>query len=211
MPDDVVARFHELYYNSWESGGTWNNTSWFGVKTQKCPLDMWIYQEILHTQHPELIVETGTANGGSALFLAMMCDLLGSGEIVTIDIEERPGRPTHPRIRYLHGSSTAPEVVEQVRGLAKGRKGVLVILDSDHSKKHVLGELRAYADLVTPGGYLIVEDTNVNGHPVVPAFGPGPFEAVEEFLSGRQDFEIDKACEKYFMTFNPSGYLRKKR
>jgi cephalosporin hydroxylase len=86
---------------------------------------------------------------------------------------------------------------------------VLVILDSDHSRDHVLEEMRMYADLVTPDSYLIVEDTNVNGHPVFPEFGPGPMEAVDAFLAERSDFIIDRSREKLLMTFNPGGYLKK--
>ena len=86
----------------------------------------------------------------------------------------------------------------------------MVILDSDHSRDHVFAELQAYASLVGPGDYLIVEDTNVNGHPVHPDFGPGPTEAVDDFLAENDSFFIDESREKYFMTFNPRGYLRRR-
>jgi cephalosporin hydroxylase len=85
----------------------------------------------------------------------------------------------------------------------------LVILDSDHSRDHVLTELRTYSPLVTPGQYLIVEDTNVNGHPVLSEHGPGPAEALVEFLDETDGFEVDRAREKFGMTFNPGGYLRR--
>jgi cephalosporin hydroxylase len=87
----------------------------------------------------------------------------------------------------------------------------LAILDSDHTKKHVMDEIGVYAPMVTPGSYLIVEDTNMNGHPVAEEFGPGPMEAVEEFIKGTNDFEIDKSREKFYLTFNPSGYLKRVR
>ena len=80
---------------------------------------------------------------------------------------------------------------------------------TDHSKKHVLNELKLYNNFVTKGSYLIVEDTNINGHPAYPDFGPGPMEAVEEFLKENEDYMIDKSKEKYYMTFNPGGYLLK--
>jgi cephalosporin hydroxylase len=89
-------------------------------------------------------------------------------------------------------------------------ESVMVILDSDHSKKHVLDELRIYAPMVTPGHYLIVEDTNVNGHPALAEFGPGPMEALDAYLNEDMSFEIDSAQEKFFMTFNPRGYLRRR-
>jgi cephalosporin hydroxylase len=203
----IVWAFHRLYYSY--GSRTWSNTYWLGTQTQKCPLDLWIYQEILHELRPAAIVETGTASGGSAQFMASVCDLLGKGEIVSIDIEDRP-RPSHPRVTYLTGSSTAPEIVDRAKAFVSGRSPVLVILDSDHSREHVAGELRCYAPLVTSGSYLIVEDTNVNGHPVLADFGPGPMEALHEFIAESDEFEVDPSREKFMLTFNPRGYLRKR-
>src|SRR5262249_4097887 len=151
------------YYDAHREGGTWCATSWLGVTVWKCPLDLWVYQEIIHEVRPDLIVETGTAFGGSALYLASVCDLVGHGEVVTIDIREDPSRPRHERITYLLGSSTAQAIVERVSLLAAGKR-VLAILDSDHRREHVLEELRAYSPLVGAGSYVVVEDTNVNGH-----------------------------------------------
>lgn len=202
----VTEAFHRLYYDT----AVWKDTYWLGVRTQKCPLDLWIYQEILHETRPDLILETGTAHGGSALYLASVCDLLGRGEVVTVDIYPIEGRPEHDRITYITGSSTADEVVAEVERLVTGHERVLVILDSDHSRDHVLDELRIYSRFVTPDSYLVVEDTNVNGHPVMPEHGPGPMEALEEYLAETDEFEVDIAREKFFMTFNPRGFLRKR-
>jgi cephalosporin hydroxylase len=209
LENDIVNRFHKLYYDSNIFGRSWGNTHWLGVRALKCPLDLWLYQEIIHELQPDLIVETGTAGGGSALFLASICDLVGNGAVVTIDIEAKEGRPRHPRITYLHGSSTAEGIVDEVRKLAERAGSVMVVLDSDHNKDHVLVELSLYSRFVTPGSYLIVEDTNVNGHPVFPEHGPGPMEAVAEFLKEQKGFVVDKDKEKFFLTFNPNGYLRK--
>ena len=207
----IVDRFHRYYYDSQMFGGTWADTRWLGIPTMKCPLDMWVYQEMLFELRPDVVIECGTSSGGSALYLATICDALGRGRIITIDIEDRPGRPRHDRIEYLLGSSTSEEMVERVRGLVDEEEDALVILDSDHSKRHVLDELRIYNGFVKRGGYLVVEDTNLNGHPVAPDFGPGPMEAVEEFMRENGDFEIDKAKEKFYLTTNPSGYLRRVR
>jgi cephalosporin hydroxylase len=211
---DVVDEFHKLYYDAAIYGGTWQDTYWLGVHTAKCPLDLWVYQEILFKLRPDYVVECGTFNGGSALFLASMFDLLDRGRVITIDIEDNPERPQHDRITYLSGSTTSPEVVSEVRSLlaadgARSGKTVMVLLDSDHSKEHVAAELREYSPFVTKDSYLIVEDTNVNGHPVFSEHGPGPMEAVEEFLSQSGDFEVDTEREKFFLTFNPKGYLRR--
>jgi cephalosporin hydroxylase len=203
----IVDQFHALYYDNGEQ--TWGTTYWLGHQVLKCPLDLWSYQEIVSELRPALIVETGTYLGGSALFLASICDLLGQGEVVTIDSLPQDGRPRHPRITYPHGSSTSGTILRQVRRQAAGKSPVLVILDSGHGRKHVLAELEAYAPLVTPGSYLIVEDTNLNGHPVEPWHGPRPAEAVAEFLADHTEFTRDTSREKLLLTFNPGGYLRK--
>ncbi len=206
---NIVEQFHRLFYDARAFHKTWRNISWMGHQILKCPLDLWLYQEIVHRLRPGLIVETGTAFGGSALYLAHLCDLEGHGHVLTIDVEERGERPRHPRVTYLLGSSVSEETLDRVRAQAEGREPILVILDSDHAKDHVLAELEAYSPLVTKGSYLIVEDTNLNGHPVEPDFGPGPTEAVQEFLAGRKDFAVDRDQEKLYLTFNPGGYLKK--
>ena len=205
----IVSPFHKLYYDTHVFGKTWGNTFWLGIPTQKCPLDLWIYQEIIFEVRPDVIIECGTAKGGGALFLASMSDFVDNGRVVTIDIEDREGRPKHKRIKYLLGSSTSKEIVEKVRNLIKDGDKVMVILDSDHHKEHVLNELKIYSKFITKGSYLIVEDTNINGHPVAPDFGPGPMEAVEEFLRENKNFVVDKNKEKFYLTFNPKGYLQK--
>jgi cephalosporin hydroxylase len=189
-----------------EPARTWQNTRWLGVRTAKLPSDLWIYQEILHEVRPDVIIEAGTNRGGSALYLATICDALNHGRIITIDIEEFLDRPEHQRIEYLTGSSVAPEIIEKVTAAADGT--VMVILDSDHSRDHVLAELRAYAPLVTPGSYLVVEDTVV-GHPVARAGVPGPMEAVDVFLPEAPEFVSDRSREKFLHTWNARGFLRR--
>jgi cephalosporin hydroxylase len=201
--DETVRSFHELYYHKSRLV-----TSWLGVRILKCPLDLWMFQDILHRTEPDLIIETGTARGGSAYFMACMCDLLGKGRIVTVDVRDVE-RPSHPRITYLHGSSVDSAILDQVRATIEPGERVMVALDSDHAEEHVYAELQEYPQLVTKGNYLIVEDTNVNGHPVWPDHGPGPMEALQRFLAETDDFEVDRSCEKFLLTLNPSGYLRR--
>ncbi len=205
---DTITDFHRLYYDSGEFDKTWWATFWMGYKTWKCPLDLWLYQELLFRLRPDFIIETGTAFGGSALYLASICELIGTGHVVTIDVDLHPDRPSHPRITYLQGSSVAPEIIAEVTKIIS-KTSILVILDSDHRKDHVLRELELYSPLVGIGGYMIVEDTNMNGHPVDKDFGPCSYEAVEEFLSKRNDFIHDTSMDKFLLTFNPGGYLKR--
>jgi cephalosporin hydroxylase len=188
---------------------TWRDTWFLGHQVFKCPTDLWVYQEILSKLRPDLIIETGTAYGGSALYLASICDLINHGHVVTIDVKEIPTWPIHNRITYLVGSSVEEKIVAKVSDFAKGASTVLVILDSDHSLSHVAAELKTYAPFVTQGSYLIVEDTIVNGHPVYWGHGPGPMEAAMKFLKENGDFEMDRSLEKFRLTFNPKGFLRR--
>src|SRR5206468_11839449 len=86
LQNNIVDQFHKLYYDSYLFGKSWSNTFWLGLPTQKCPLDLWIYQEMIFNIRPDVIIECGTANGGSAFFLACMLDLVNNGEVITIDI-----------------------------------------------------------------------------------------------------------------------------
>lgn len=207
--DAVVRRFHELYYE--RRATTWQDTRWLGTPVLKCPFDLFVYQELLSELRPDVVVETGTYMGGSALYLASIMDLLGTGRIITVDVTHRAPPPEHPRVTYLLGSSVADEIVTAVHDAIGPDERVLVILDSAHSAAHVLAELRAYAPLVDPGGYVIVEDTNVNGNPVLPGYGPGPQDAVAAFLAEGAGFEVDRSREKHLLSFNAGGFLRRTR
>jgi cephalosporin hydroxylase len=219
----TVDRFHQLYYDAGLRQKAWGGTTWLGATVRKNPFDLWYYQQAFFRMKPDLIIETGTLMGGSAYYFATLCDLIGNGRIMTIDIDEAATtlsrekyrhenvRPAHPRIEYVRGSSTDPAIVERARKATEGKKTVLVILDSDHSQKHVYNELKAYSPLVTKDSYVVVEDSNVNGHPVFLEHGPGPYEAIHQFLAETNAFEIDRASETHFMTFNPDGWLKKVR
>lgn len=200
----IVDEFHKHYYVS----GIWRRqTKWMGTKILKCPLDLWIYQEIIQDKRPDLIIETGTMYGGSALFLAHMMGLAKiDGKVISIDIADR-NPPKHPKIDYVLGSSTKANIVERVKKAAAKYNKVMLILDSDHRQQHVLRELQIYSPLVSKDQYIIVEDTNINGNPVKEGWGSGPKEAVDEFLTNNSDFTVDTSCEKFYLTFNPGGFL----
>lgn len=110
---DFKDLFHKYYYDThvWSEG----NTSWLGVPTLKCPLDLWIYQEIIYETRPDWIIECGTNLGGTSLFLSSLCDLIDHGKVITIDIADNKIPKTHPRIRYLIGSSTSEEIIEELK------------------------------------------------------------------------------------------------
>lgn len=207
----IVDRFHHLYYEKWrQENFPTVSVGWFGHHTFKCPLDLWIYQEILVETRPDVIIETGTRFGGSAVFLASLCRLLGHGRVITIDIDDTTPRPEHDLVTYITGSSTEAATVEQVRAAVGDAQRCMVILDSDHRAEHVLRELQIYSEWVTKGCYLIAEDTNINGNPVFPDYGdPGPAEAVDSFLATNADFVVDRSRERFLLTLHPGGFLRR--
>lgn len=206
---ETVDAFAVRYFE--EGNRTWHNTYWLGTRVLKLPLDLWIYQELVFRERPDVIIESGTFSGGSALYLASICDLIDAGRVITIDVEPWDGaQPQHDRITYVRGSSVDPEVIARVRASIDPDESVMVILDSEHQRDHVLAEIRGWSPAVTPGQYLIVEDTMINGHPVEPDWGPGPKEAVDEFLAETDDFEVDTYMEKFLFTWHPGGYLRRR-
>ena len=200
---DKIATFREWYYANQES--TFLNTYWLSVPVDKCPLDTWIYQELIYETQPDLLIETGTYKGGSAYFFASMFDLLKRGRVVTIDINDAPGRPRHERITYILGSSTSDAAFQAAKNSIRPGERVMVALDSDHHMAHVLNELKLYSNLVTAGNYLVVEDT------VKDPNYPGAKEAVAEFLKTNSNFVPDRSREKFGFTVCPGGWLKRVR
>lgn len=202
------------YFRWFYDSGVWKRMHYRGVRILKVPSDLWNYQEIFVEHRVEWVLETGSRHGGSALFFADLLQLNGSpGRVISIDIDAASNQVRgHSKIEFLYGDSGSAEMAERVRGMLPANRGTLfVILDSDHAKAHVLRELEAYLPLMRKGDYLVVEDTCVNGHPLRPSHGPGPFEALEEFIAGRPGaFMADRMREaKFGFTAAPGGYLIK--
>lgn len=204
----VIEQFHRLYYHSHKQ--TWQDTRFLGVPVWKNPMDLWLYQEMLHALRPDAVIEAGTKFGGSAYYFARLFDLVGHGQVITIDTEPQPGLPQHPRITYLTGSSTDPAIAASVDELVGGGKP-LIVLDSSHRRRHVLEELRLWSPRVPVGWHIVVEDTHADGHPVTTRFGRGPWDAVARFVAEDDAFVIDESMHKFFFTFNPRGYLKRIR
>lgn len=211
-------------------GGYTYNFSWLGRPIIQYPQDMIALQEIIWQVRPDLIIETGIAHGGSLIFSAAMLELVaacggGDGGVLGVDIEIRPhnraaieAHPMNKRITMIEGSSVAPEVIAQVDRAARGRRSVLVMLDSNHTHEHVLAELQAYAPLVTVGSYCIVFDTLIEDMPADMfadrPWGPGnnPKTAAREFCASHPEFEIDRDIQnKLLITAAPDGYLKRLR
>jgi cephalosporin hydroxylase len=199
------------------------NFTWLGRPVIQLPQDLLAVQEVVWQVRPDLIVETGIAHGGSLVHSASLLELLGGeGLVVGIDVDirahNREAIEAHPlakRIHLIEGSSTDSGVAAAVRELARGRRAVLVLLDSDHTHAHVLRELELYAPLVTRGSYLIVFDTLIEDLPAElfagRRWGKGnnPKTAVWQFLKTTERFTIDdRLAGKLLLTCAPDGYLR---
>ncbi len=209
---EVIERFRKIYYNTKS-----HHTHYLGVRSMQYPNDNWVMQEIIFDVKPDFIIETGTADGGTALFYATILEKINeNGKVITVDLHSFNHKISEfktwkERVEFIMGSSVSPIVVDAIVERVKGHR-VLVTLDSDHSKEHVLKELKLYSPLVSLNSYIVVQDTHLGGHPnhhPRVKEGEGPWEAVKEFLRTNKDFEIDHSREKHLITQNPSGFLRR--
>jgi cephalosporin hydroxylase len=199
------------------------NFSWMGRPIIQYPQDMIAMQEIIWNVQPDLIIETGIAHGGSLIYYASLLELIGKGEVLGIDIDIREhnrkeieSHPMNKRIKMLQGSSVDGALVREVEKYAVGKKSVMVCLDSNHTHRHVLDELKFYSSFVTTGSYLVVFDTIVEDLPdnYLPdrawAKGDNPKTAVHEFLKTHPEFIIDTNIDnKLLVSVAPQGYLKR--
>ena len=221
---DLVALSRRWMIQSARHGYTYN-FRWMGRPIIQFPQDIIALQEVIWNVKPRIIVETGVAHGGSAIFFASMLELLGEreGKVIAVDVEIRPhnrraieSHPLSRRIRLIEGSSISDPVLDQVRAEIAGKGPVLVVLDSDHTREHVLSELRRYSPMVTAGSYIVVMDTSVEYAPkeLFPnrSWGPGnsPLSAVHDFLGENHQFAIDPEFDnKLLISVAPEGFLRR--
>lgn len=184
-------------------------TTYAGIRTVKTPCDAWMYQQLVFERRPAVIVEIGNWCGGTLLMLAHWLDAIGSGRVIGVDVEHSRVPElvrAHPRIELVTGD--AVQMAGQVAAMVGVADEVLVIEDSSHTCANTLAVLQAYAGLVRPGGYFIVEDT-ICHHGLAAGPQPGPWEAVQAFLLERRDWQADRSREAFGVTWNPGGYLRR--
>jgi len=203
--EEIIRLANIIYFRQ----RVYEKTYWMGKPTAKCPMDMWMYQELLYALKTDLLIETGTLFGGSALYFANLFDMLGHGKVISVDIELRNNLPQHPRIEYIEGSSIDAEILAIIQRQVEVSNSVTVLLDSDHKADYKLKELNAYADFVTKGNYLIAEDTCFDYYPSWPEYGPGPAHAVQSFLKQNNGFELDRKPEHHLISFAPMAFLKK--
>ena len=235
-PDGSIGLYSdeafEIISRCWVKVG-WNQKypytfSWMGRPVIQLPEDMLRIQEVIFQVQPDVIIETGVAHGGSLIFYSSLCKAMDKGRVVGVDIEIRPHNRTaieqHPlsdRITLIEGSSTAPEVVAQVAAHIQPGETVLVILDSNHSYAHVLGELNAYAQFVTPGSYIVATDGVMSEVADTPRGHPewtqdNPTQAAKDFAAQHPEFVIEQpawpfneSTLKHNITHWPGAWLKR--
>jgi cephalosporin hydroxylase len=212
--EEIVEQFYKVYYSPERL-----KTTFLGVASLQYPTDNWAMQELITELKPDFIVETGTNAGGTALFYATILEKLNdNSKVITVDVGEHdPAVLKFPtwkeRVEFIRGSSVSDEVFEKIRARVQGRK-VLVTLDSLHTKDHVLREMKLYSHLVSLNSYMVVQDTQLMGHPIPLAIythegKEGPWQAVQAFMTTDGNFAIDRSRERFLLTANPSGFLKR--
>jgi cephalosporin hydroxylase len=203
--------------------------TWMGRPIIQLPDDMVRIQEVIYKVKPDVIIETGIAHGGSLIFYASLCKAFGKGRIIGVDIDirqhNRKAIEVHELYSYItliEGSSIDPKIVNEVKSLVKPKEKVLVILDSNHSKDHVLNELKAYSSLLTSDSYMVATDGIMKDLVGAPRSKPdwdwnNPFEAVREFLATNSEFHLVKPeqpfneglVDDFCVTYWPGAWLKK--
>jgi cephalosporin hydroxylase len=212
------------------SNQRWRSHSWLGLQVLQLPEDLLRLQEVIVAIRPDVIVETGVFNGGSTVFHASLCRLLGHGRVIGIDInvprEVREAVKNHvvgAHVTLIQGSSTDPMVLDRVYALIRPQDKVMVILDSDHSYAHVTAELEAYAPLVSVGSYLLATDGVMQDLADTPLGKPdwrddNPARAARDFIARRKDFIAERPralyCNEFVLeelTYYADGWLKRVR
>jgi cephalosporin hydroxylase len=206
VPDDLRSAFTDAVWRNLP----WRRTSWLGTPIRTAPTDLLAYQEIVSRVRPDWVVDVGGSDPGRPTFLASICQLLGHGKVLSISEPATEGPPQHPLLLCCPGEPLDIGVRNHVHSLVGGGNAV-VVLGACADRDATTAQFEAYADLVGVGSYVLVTDTVVNGHPVWTSFGPGPMEGIKQILNRNGDFVPDPEMEKYALSFNPGGFLRRVR
>ena len=211
--ENTRMRFTKKYFST---GVHFGHTKWLGIHLIQNPCDMWAIQEIITEVKPDFIIETGTLYGGSALFFAsVLKDVNQNGKVITVDIDDKTKiqgaskfKLFQDYIEFIHGDSVSREVIDKIASRIGDSLKVIVTLDSDHSKEHVLKEMMLYSKFVSLNSYLIVQDTQLDGWRFRKNF-EGPMSAIKEFFKTNDSFIVDYYREKFLLTWFPGGYLKR--
>lgn len=228
-----TAEAFSVISKAWLRSG-WDNKyvysfAWMGRPVIQLPEDILRIQEVIYLVKPDVLIETGIAHGGSLIFYASLFKAMGKGRVVGVDIEIRPHNraaiEAHELYEYLtliEGSSTEPDIVEQVKQQIRPGETVMVVLDSCHSKEHVLSELEAYAPLVTPGAYIVATDGIMHWLGNAPRTQKdwswnNPKSAVDEFVAHHSEFDNTQPSFPFnegnitqMVTYWPGAWLRRR-
>ena len=224
LDDDIFKKSKDLIYDLdvYDYNYLW---TWMGVPIIQLPADIMATQEVIWKTKPDIIIETGVARGGSLIFMASILEIIGKGKVIGVDIDIRQhnresieAHPLSKRINLVEGGSVDTDILAEVRSHIRKDSKVMVVLDSDNSRSHVLNECRAYGPMVTQGCYLVVADTLV-GHveekdaPTNRSKlwfkGNDPLSATNDYLKENDRFEIDDEINgKLVLSSSPGGYLK---
>lgn len=194
---------------------------WLGIPIIQSPTDMILIQQLIFNVKPDFVIETGVAHGGSLVFSASILESIGHGHIIGIDIDIRKHNRRvlekhrlFKRISLMEGDSTSADILEKIREMVLPKSKVVVFLDSNHYKDHVLKELKLYSRFVDVGSYVVVFDTvtscmSKHGVCDVSYLNNGPKEAIEQFLVENRNFQVDEDFNKLFASYSPDGYLKR--
>ncbi len=206
VPDELKLAAIEAMWDR----QAWREATWLGRPVMRYPTDLHMYQELVNQLRPDTIVLAADDRGlsGRALFIAALCDVLGHGEVVAVGRENGDDDFEHPRITRVVGNAESADVAAQVIARVGPEPRAFVVLGLGELMR-VIASFEHYSPLVPVGGYVVVENTVVNGHPVASGFGPGPHEAVVNILGRHPEFVSDPTVERYTLTFNRNGFLRR--
>jgi cephalosporin hydroxylase len=204
IPHDLKVDFIDAFWRT----RAWQKTSWLGWRMPGCPTDLVAYQELVTKLKPDWIIETSARTGGRPLFFASICDLLGVGQVLSVHAQAMERFPQHPRVTELVADPVSEATIRRVRDVVGQKPKALVILGSARVPE-LTRAFEVYAPLVPVGSYVVFEDTIMRGNPVRPDMAPGPKQVVKAILESRNDFAPDPELERFGLTFNPGGFLKR--